>query len=101
MCEMRTTRRIENESGTISDSFGLKIPVRFDLIETQDFIEGIPVGNFTYGNLRMEKDRAAKVASLVMYRARLLLTGGGIQASVRLFEFGAFTVMSPIMEVDA
>jgi hypothetical protein len=100
MCEMKTTRRIENQEGTISDPFGLNIPVCFDLIETQDFIEGVPVRNFTYGNLRLEKERGATISSLVVYQARLLmLTGGGIQAAVRFFGPDAFAVLSEIKEI--
>jgi hypothetical protein len=38
---------------------------------------------------------------MVVWAGRLLLTGGGIQAAVRFFEPGAFTVMSAITEVAA
>jgi hypothetical protein len=97
--EMRTNRVMLDEPGRISDGFTLNIKVRFDLIETQDFMEGKPGLKFVYGNLRYEgKLVPPRLNSCVLCGTRVSLRGAGIQTAIRLINLNAFTVMSAISE---
>ena len=95
---MRTLRTVANQAGTISDCLDLKVKVRFDLIETQDFVDGVPDLEFSYGNLRFTDELDPQISSLIRSHTRLTLQGGGIQATIRLNGPGAFTVTSPITQ---
>ena len=97
--QMRTIRLISNEAGTISDSVHTKIKVHFDLVETQDFIDGVPDLEFSFGNLRFGDEASPQISSLVRRRAPLALSGGGIQTTILLNGPNAFTVMSVIKEI--
>jgi hypothetical protein len=96
--EIKAKRVIVNARGRISDRGGLNVNVLFDLIETQDFIDGAPSLKFSYGNFRYEGHLATQVVSRVFYGALLNLGGGGIQTSISLNSADSFTVMSAISE---
>ena len=100
LCEMKTTKQILNEAGRISDSHGLAVDVRFDLIETQDCIGGFAVRRFSYGNLRFDNGPNLHVKKILADEPRLYLTGGGIRVTVRLLGTRAFTVMSDLAEAS-
>lgn len=97
--QMTTKRLIVDAAGTISDSAGLNVVVRFDLIGTLDFVDGTPSLEFSFGNLRYMDHDAPQVNSRVRYRTSVNLKGGGIQTSVLLTSPFAFTVMSEILEL--
>jgi len=98
MCnEVRVTREILNANGILSSPRFSDIQVRFDLIETQDFVDGIAGGKFSYGNLRFVDKPAAPVREFLMSHTRLVLKGGGIQTTVCFNELNAFTVVSEIL----
>jgi hypothetical protein len=96
---MRTTKVIANEAGTISDSVHTKVKVHFDLIETQDFVDGVPDLEFCFGNLRFGDEVKPRISSLARFGAPLVLAGGGIQTTILLNGPNAFTVMSVIKEI--
>jgi hypothetical protein len=98
--EMKTLRTIANQAGTISDRLRLTVKVRFDLIETQDFVDGVPDLEFSYGNLRFSDESEPQVLPLIRCRNHLTLQGGGIQTTIRLNGPTAFTVTSSITECD-
>ncbi len=97
--EMKITRKIANESGVLSDHDRLVVDVWFDLIETQDFDEGVPSRAFSYGNLQFKREPIPAVAKRLLSLRSLHLTGAGIQAAVRLQSLDSFTVVSVIREV--
>ena len=97
--EMKTIRRISNEAGTISVGAHTNVKVNFDLVETQDFVDGVPDLQFSFGNLRFEDETNPQISSLVRFGAPLGLSGGGIQTTSLLNGPNAFTVVSGIKEI--
>src|SRR5579863_9043705 len=97
--EMRTNRVLMNQAGTLSDSVRTDVKVHFDLIETQDLVDGVPDLEFSFGNLRFAEEASSDVSSLVLARKPVLLAGGGIQTTILLSGPNAFTVMSVVKEI--
>jgi hypothetical protein len=101
MCsEMMTKRVLVNEAGTISDCHGWNIKVRFDLVETQDVVDGVPSPEFSFGNLRYKDIHAPQVMLRVRSRAELTLDGAGLHSTFVLNSPDAFTVMGAILETS-
>jgi len=99
MCgEMMTKRVLVNETGIISDCHGWNIKVRFDLVETQDLVDGVPSPEFSFGNLRYKNRHASQVKLRVGSRAQLYLDGAGLHSTVVLNSPNAYTVIGAIME---
>ena len=48
--QMRTNRVLMNQAGTLSDSVRTDVKVHFDLVETQDIVDGVPDLEFSFGN---------------------------------------------------
>jgi hypothetical protein len=96
---MKTKRVISNEAGTISDCVRTEVKIHFDLVETQDFVDGVPDLEFSFGNLRFGDEATPEISSLAQFRAPLVLSGGGIQTTILLNGPNAFTVMSVIKEI--
>lgn len=97
---MKTKRVISNEAGVLSNCAHTEVKVHFDLVETQDFIDGTPDLEFSFGNLRCEDEASHRISSLALYGAPLVLSGGGIQTTILLNGPNAFTVMSVIREIQ-
>lgn len=97
--EMKTKRLIVDAAGTISDSGGLNVAVRFDLIGTLDFVDGTPSLEFSFGNLRYMDRDGPQVSSRSLFGTNVTLKGGEIQTTVLLNSPFAFTVMSEILEL--
>jgi hypothetical protein len=87
-----------NQAGTLSDSVRTGVKVHFDLIETQDIVDGVPDLEFSFGNLRFEDEVKDNVAWLVLARTPAVLEGGGIQTTILLSGPNTFTVMSVTKE---
>jgi hypothetical protein len=99
--ETRTNLQIINEAGTISWPGGSSIDVTFNLIELQDFTDGVPGRKYSYGNLSFRDRLESSIVLLFLSRTRLVLTGGGIQTAVCLYGINSFTVMGAILELAA
>jgi hypothetical protein len=97
--ETRTTLQIINQEGTISWPGGGGISVYFNLIEMQDFHNGVSGRKYSYGNLRFRDHLESSVVLLFLSRTRLILTGGGIQTAVCLYGLNSFTVMGAIRQI--
>ena len=97
--EMRTTRVILNKPGTLTDRVRTNVKVLFDLVETQDIVDGVPDLEFAYGNLRFEDELNSHVLVLTHSRKPVVLEGGGIQTTILLLGPHAFTVMSVVKEI--
>ena len=97
--ESKTTLQVINEAGTISWPGGFKIEVYFNLIEMQDFADGVPGRKSSYGNLRFRDHHESSVVLLFLSKTRLILTGGGIQTAVCLYGLNSFTVMGTIRKI--
>jgi hypothetical protein len=98
--EMRTIKVISNKEGTISDCAHTDVKVHFDLVETRDFVDGVPDLEFSFGNLRFAADANPKISSLAQFRAPVVLAGGGIETTILLNGPNAFTVISVIKEIQ-
>src|SRR3954454_19612895 len=98
--KLKTNRKIMNAAGTISDRVRVNFKVHFDLIETQDLVDGVPDLEFSFGNLRLEQGAESQISSLARTRTPLILAGGGIQTTILLSGANAFTIMSVIKEVQ-
>ena len=96
--KMATKRVMINEPGTLSDRLETKIRVHFDLIETQDFVDGVPDLEFSFGNLRFGDEATLSVLSHSFSRTPLVLEGGGICTTILLSGPNAFTVMGVVRE---
>lgn len=97
--ETRTNLQIMNAEGTITCPSSFKLDVNFNLIELQDYNNGVAGRKYSYGNLRFRDHLESSVALLFLSRTRLVLTGGGIQAAVSLYGLNSFTVVGAIREV--
>jgi hypothetical protein len=97
--KMRTNRQIVNAEGTISDRVRINIKVHFDLVETQDIVDGVPDLEFSFGNLRFGETAESQISSLARSRKPVILAGGGIQTTILLSGPTSFTVMSVIKEI--
>jgi hypothetical protein len=98
--EMRTLKVISNEEGTISNCVHSSVKVHFDLVETQDFVDGVPDLEFSFGNLRFPVEAKPQISILANRRMPLILSGGGIETTILLNGPNAFTVMSVIKEIQ-
>jgi hypothetical protein len=91
---VRSKKVFENEIGRISGCNGLDIKVRFDLVETQDFVDGVPSLIFRYGNFRYAEEHISQVHSNLLCGALLKLRGRGIEVSISLNNPDKFTVIN-------
>lgn len=95
--ETKEVRRISNQKGTITDKAGLAVKVRFSLIQTQDFVDGIPTLRNAEGNLEFENRADAwKMTSAPESKT---LKGGGIEAQVLVLSEHSFSVTGPIKDI--
>lgn len=97
--KMLTKRVIINKPGTLSDRLRTKFKVHFDLVETQDIVDGVPDLEFSYGTLRFGPKATPGVKSLALSRTPVILAGGGIQTTILLSGPHAFTVMGVVKEI--
>jgi hypothetical protein len=96
----RTNRQIFDISGTITGPNGLRVEVSFDLIELEDLNDGIPGHKYSYGVLRFQKPLEPSVEPRLLSTTRLILTGGGIQATLCLYKLNSFTMVDSIRELS-
>ena len=94
----RTNRQVLDVRGTITSADGLRIDVRFDLIELEDLIDGIPASRFSYGVLRYIEPLEQAMEVRLLSAGGLTLTGGGIQAALCLYKLNSFTLTDTIRE---
>lgn len=94
----RTNRQVFDIPGTITGPDGLTVTVRFDLIELEDLIDGIPGHKFSYGVLRFLDPLEPSIGQRLLSATRLILTGGGVHAALCLYKVNSFTVMETIKE---
>ena len=94
----RTNRQVFDIKGTITSADGLRIDVRFDLIEMEDLIDGMPASRFSYGVLRYIEPLEPAMKPRLLSAAGLTLTGGGIQATFCLYKLNTFTLADTIRE---
>ena len=99
--ETRTTLQIIDAAGTISWPGGSHLDITFSLIELQDFTDEVPGRTYSYGNLRFRDRLESSVVKLFLSRARLTLTGGGIETAICLYGLKSFTIMGAIQEPAA
>ena len=91
--EMRTTRVIVRAAGTLSDGRRLHLPVHFDLIETQDFHDGLPGLTFSYGNLELDEAPAELLSGGLRRIPHLYLVGSNAALEIHMHSAESFTVV--------
>ena len=94
----RTNRQVFDTKGTITSADGLCIDVRFDLIEMEDLIDGIPASRFSYGVLRYIEPLEPAMKPRLLSASGLILTGSGFQAAFCLYKLNTFTLANTIRE---
>lgn len=94
----RTNKQIFDILGTITGPDDLKIDVRFDLMEFEDLIDGIPGPKHSYGILRYVEPLEPSIEPRLLSATPLTLTGGGIRAALCLYKLNSFTLADTIRE---
>lgn len=94
----RTNRQLFDIPGVITDAGGLSIPVRFDLVEFEDLIDGIPGQKFSYGVLRFQDPLEPSLGQRLLSAAQLILNGGGIQSTLCLYKLNSFTLVDTLKD---
>jgi hypothetical protein len=72
---IKAIRLITNQEGVFLHSNGLKIKVQFELTETQDFVDGVPNLQFSFGNLRFAEKEKLLFSFLVLSHPQLSWRG--------------------------
>lgn len=98
--EIKAVEIIVDGRGIISCTDQPEIKVRFDLVGTQDFNDGLPGQTFCYGDLQFECDPNGREASNLLSWPSLILTGAGIQTDIHLNTLHTFTVLGAIRETN-
>ena len=88
-----TTMR--KEHGTLTDSEGVSVRVRFDLVLIQDVTDGSPVPERGHGVVEFEPEAYPLVKRYASSRAPLTLVGGGIRVEISLNSAHDFLVVGP------
>jgi hypothetical protein len=97
----RTNRQIFDIPGTITSTDGLTVPVRFDLIEFEDLVDGLPGDRFSYGVLRFQDPLEPSLQQRLLSATRLMLSGGGIQSALCLYKLTSFPLIETIKDFTA
>jgi hypothetical protein len=97
----RTNRQVFDIQGTITSADGLTVAVRFDLIELEDVIDGLPGPKFSYGVLRFPNPLEPTVGKRLLSATRLILSGGGVQAALCLYKLNSFTLIDTVKDFTA
>lgn len=97
----RTNRQIFDIQGTITGTDGLAVAVRFDLIELEDLVDGMPGQRFSYGVLRFQDPLEPSIGQRLLSATRLILSGGGIQSALCLYKLNSFTLVETIKDFTA
>jgi hypothetical protein len=92
----RTNRQAFDIPGTITGPDGLTVAVRFDLIELEDLINGIPGSKYSYGVLHFQEPLEPSVEQRLLSATRLILTGGGVHAALCMYKLNSFTLTDTI-----
>jgi hypothetical protein len=95
--ETREIRRIHGAPGTITDKAGVVARVRFSLVQSQDFIDEIPMLKHASGTLQFEN--RADAWHMTSGPENKTLKGGGIEAQVLVLSEQKFSVTGPITDI--
>ena len=94
----RANRQFFDIEGTVTSMDGISIQVRFDLLEMEDLVDGRPASRFSYGVLRYLRPLESAVKQPLLSATGLVLTGGGIHATLCLYKLNTFTLADTIRE---
>ena len=88
-------RQIPWGQGVLMDQFGCTAEIRFNLTETQDFVDEVPGVRRAFGTLKF--DDTEKGRSMYQELENKTLIGGGIHAEVCVVTTESFTVTGSVM----
>jgi hypothetical protein len=97
----RTNRQAFDIPGTITGPDGLTVAVRFDLMELEDLVNGVPGSKYSYGVLRFQGRLEPSIEQRLLSATRLILTGGGVHAALCMYKLNSFTLTDTIKEFVA
>ena len=93
--ETKIIRKIPLGQGVLMDQFGCTAEIRFNLTETQDFIDEVPGVRRAFGTLKF--DDTEKGRSMYQELENKTLIGGGIHAEVCVVTTESFLVTGSVM----
>lgn len=97
----RTNRQLFDIPGTVTSADGLSIPVRFDLVEFEDLIDGMPGQKFSYGVLRFEDPLSPSTSQRLLAATQLILSGGGVHSALCLYKVNSFTLVDTLKDFSS
>ena len=95
--EPRVIRSIAGRSGTLTNKSGSATSVRFSLIETQHFVDGLPSQKTAEGTL--EFMNVANASAMTTSPETKTLKGGGIRAEVFVTSEDSFSVSGEVKDI--
>jgi len=95
--ETRTNRQIFDIQGTVTGPGGLDVAVRFDLIELEDLIDGIPGSKYSYGILHFQDPLEPSVKLRLLSATRRFSPMAAFERSVPL-QTDSFTLIDTIKD---
>lgn len=99
MRETIVTREFSNEAGVVSITGSLNAEVYFDLVVLEENHDGIAGRNYSYGRLRFKNHIEEAVMSKLLFKSRPILTGGGIQAALCMYNLNSFTAIGNVATI--
>lgn len=93
----KVIRKIPWGQGVLMDQFGCTAEIRFNLTETQDFVDEVPGVRRAFGTLKF--DDTEKGRSMYQELENKTLIGGGIHAEVCVVTIESFTVAGSVMKL--
>ena len=86
---------LRREYGTLSDSKGISVRVRFDLVLIQDVTDDNPLPDRGRGVVEFEQEAYMLVKRYISSQLPLTLVGGGVQVEISLNSAHDFLVVGP------
>ena len=95
--ETKAIRRINKQDGTLTDRAGIVANVCFSLMQTQDYVDGLPTLRSAQGTLEFEK--TSEAWDMFHSPEKKTLKGGGIQAEVLVVSVDSFRVTGALNDI--
>jgi|ERR1017187_7593241 hypothetical protein len=94
---IKIIRKIPLGEGLLMDQSGNTAEMRFDLTETQDFVDDVPGVRKAFGILKFNDSR--KGSNMLLSTGDKILIGSGIQAEVIIVAMDSFRVTGSVAKL--